>query len=299
MRLSILICSLQLRAALLARLRAILEPQQVAGVEMLIAVDNGEQTVGHKRQALLQQAKGAYVCFIDDDDLVSANYVAGLLEAVQSSPDVVAIEGKRVEPSGVSQRMLVGPAKDPRALEDPSVLRRTFNHLCPVRRELALTAGFADMDCGEDCDYSVRLQRLVKRWVYADPARVQYFYRYDPTQSATFSNAIYANRFGTNYSMEWSVWVGTGETVSCVVAGNRVVMPGPGRYDLSVTHNGKECRISTENDRAVRGESINISDPLPSRVEIVGNNTCIRLIRATVGGRPVVLRHKRAALAAL
>ena len=40
-------------------------------VELLVDIDNGERTIGEKRNQLLQRARGLFSCFVDDDDDVS------------------------------------------------------------------------------------------------------------------------------------------------------------------------------------------------------------------------------------
>jgi len=41
-------------------------------------------TIGAKRNQLLHRAKGDYVAFVDDDDLVSSDYVNKVLSAVST-----------------------------------------------------------------------------------------------------------------------------------------------------------------------------------------------------------------------
>jgi len=74
MLLSLLICSLKDRQGYLERLMQILDPQ-LSGiedkVEVIVELDNGERSIGAKRNALLDKAKGEYLAFIDDDDIIS------------------------------------------------------------------------------------------------------------------------------------------------------------------------------------------------------------------------------------
>ena len=44
-------------------------------VEVLVLTDNRKRSTGHKRQALLDMARGAYVTYIDDDDDISFDYI--------------------------------------------------------------------------------------------------------------------------------------------------------------------------------------------------------------------------------
>jgi hypothetical protein len=73
---SILIPTIETRAHFLERLLSVLTPQVVDGVEILIEKDDGESKIGAKRNRLIGRATGDYVCGIDDDDLVTSDYVA-------------------------------------------------------------------------------------------------------------------------------------------------------------------------------------------------------------------------------
>ena len=75
--LSILICSLEERKEeFLSRIISILTPQiKDNDVEIVILTDDGEMPIGTKRNLSLDVSNGKYVCFIDDDDIVSDKYV--------------------------------------------------------------------------------------------------------------------------------------------------------------------------------------------------------------------------------
>lgn len=92
MKLSILICHLDQRKHLVVRLLSVLNPQLTPEVEILTDSTPGI-SIGAKRNQLLARATGQYVVFIDDDDLVSTNYVSLILQAIQNNPDVVDMEG--------------------------------------------------------------------------------------------------------------------------------------------------------------------------------------------------------------
>jgi glycosyltransferase involved in cell wall biosynthesis len=55
-------------------------------IEIITETDNGENTVGKKRNTVLDKAKGEYVCFIDDDDMITEIYVSRTLKALESKP---------------------------------------------------------------------------------------------------------------------------------------------------------------------------------------------------------------------
>lgn len=82
MKWSILIPSVVTRGELLNRLVERLAPQieRANGqVEVVVFWNNFERQIGKLRQMMLEDARGEYVNFIDDDDLVSEDYVETIL----------------------------------------------------------------------------------------------------------------------------------------------------------------------------------------------------------------------------
>ena len=92
--LSILIPTVVGREHLLERLRSVLNPQLTEDVEVIEQKDNKEISIGKKRQELLEKATGEYVVFIDDDDMISEDYVKSIIKALESEPDCVGFEIK-------------------------------------------------------------------------------------------------------------------------------------------------------------------------------------------------------------
>jgi glycosyltransferase involved in cell wall biosynthesis len=165
MILSILICSLKSRAALLKRLQDRLAPQLTPDVEVIVKTDGGQMPIGRKRNALLDEAKGDYICFVDDDDLVSEDYVALILAACACRPDVVSfnlqhlLNGNHIGDTEHSLRHEIW-------INDTSVFPHKYyrcpNHLNPVRRDLALKVRFPEKNTLEDKEYSIKLRPMLK-----------------------------------------------------------------------------------------------------------------------------------------
>jgi glycosyltransferase involved in cell wall biosynthesis len=157
--LSILICSLHRRGIFLDRLKNILKPQVNNRVEVLCSIDDGRQSIGAKRQKLLEDAQGNYIAYIDDDDLVSSDYVDLVLKSIDKGPDVIGIhlimktDGKL---SGKTYHSLKYNTWFDEPGDEPSwrYYYRNPNHLNPVKRELALKSGFPGISMGEDRQYS-------------------------------------------------------------------------------------------------------------------------------------------------
>jgi hypothetical protein len=185
--LSILICTVPKRKTQLEWLLGYLWSQIYAHrspLEAEILVDDREElTVGEKRQALLERAKGHYIAFIDDDDAVAHDYVARLVGALSGDPeaDCASLVGVMTT-NGAKPEIFKHSISYDGWYTRAGVHYRTPNHLSAVRRTLALEVGFISKDVGEDHDYSKRLRPLLKRETSTGEAPL-YFYFYNPKQS--------------------------------------------------------------------------------------------------------------------
>lgn len=175
MILSLLICTIPKRKDLFDRLTLELRTQILAcGGEVEILADNMDGTIGAKRQRLLEQASGEYVVFIDDDDWIAEDYLRSILEALKSSPDVVGFHGW-ITTNGVHKKKFT-ISKDCDYVDTGRNYERFNNHLCPVRKVLALEAGYEDISWQEDFKYAVRLRPLIKTENFIQ--KYLYFYHY-------------------------------------------------------------------------------------------------------------------------
>lgn len=175
MRLSILICSLKHRETELNRLLTILNPQLTVDVEVLVETDGGELTIGGKRNILLNKAVGDYVCFIDDDDIVSNDYVSKILKAIETNPDCVGIEGE-VTFNGNKPKKFIQSIRYNKWFEENNIYCRCPNHLSPVKREIALQVMFPEISFQEDRVYSARIYSYLKKESFIDG--IIYFYKF-------------------------------------------------------------------------------------------------------------------------
>lgn len=146
--------------------------------------DNRTLSIGDKRNRLMAMATGDYICFVDDDDRVSPNYVANILKALSSRPDGVGFVGEMSFPMPVSGKLkrerfyhtLANRSykKSERGYERP------LNHLNPIRRDIAILYPFEAINIGEDTDWAMRICRdqVLQREVWIN--EVMYFYDFRP-----------------------------------------------------------------------------------------------------------------------
>ncbi len=153
-------------------------------VELIGMCDNKEISIGAKRQKLIELAKGEYICFIDDDDWIAYDYVKTILENTGYDAIGFQIECSNAEYPGIKE-LASASRKYPDWSDNKEGFRyvRSIYHKTPVRRELALKAGFKDMRYGEDYDYSMRIMPLIQSEAYIN--KVMYYYRFKYEEHST------------------------------------------------------------------------------------------------------------------
>ena len=188
--LSILICGLPDRNKKFFNLLENLNAQiikQDDNVELLYLLDIGEKksglTTGAKRNKLLDAAIGKYVCFVDDDDQISDNYVSLICNALKPNDvDCLGIEGVMRGPTGV-EAIFKHSIEHTTWHDDGKIYYRCPNHLNPVRSEIAKKVRFAEITFGEDADYSKRLLPHLSTEIKIEGVPLYFYltnYRFDP-----------------------------------------------------------------------------------------------------------------------
>lgn len=190
--LSILIPTLNSREAQFKNLYANLESQITKWnlqdkVEVVYFKDNKHHTVGHKRNKLMEKSCGQYVCFLDDDDDIHADYIKILFDALQSKPDCVGITGI-ITDKGQNPTEFVQSLQNKTHSKKNGQYLWPIRHLNPVKKELATKFKFTNKNNGEDTDWHIKLNRsgLLKTEVFID--KPIYFYNYDLDKSETRSS---------------------------------------------------------------------------------------------------------------
>jgi hypothetical protein len=144
-------------------------------VEECIAFDNRETSIGRKRQTLLQNAKGKYMSFIDDDDQITDAYIEDLVQTIAGDFHVMRLRGE-IAPYTFTHSLentLSGP------MARGEVFLRPPNHLNPMLTDVAKLISFGDAVRGEDLDWTIRLSKrgFLEREYRSDPSRIHYLYQ--------------------------------------------------------------------------------------------------------------------------
>lgn len=197
MKISILICTIPepyRDSFFIDRLMDVLIPQLYGigkQVEMLFEEDEMQKTVGKKRNLLLNKAKGERIIFVDDDDLVSENYVERLLEYSELDFDCVGIgveftkDGKDKSIYDYSFKKNINTRernKDSKRFGQ-RVYGRTPNHLCLWKKDVALRCQFPDRNLGEDNEWAE--QQILKGYSLHLTEEIIYFYDFRAQNTQT------------------------------------------------------------------------------------------------------------------
>lgn len=185
--LSICICSIHSRTEYLAALLAALQAQpRIREVEILVAIDGKQEAVHDKRNRLLAQATGRYICVFDDDDLPAPNYIGAILEAIDSNPgvDAILIRGRCTRDDGKAKPIEFDYALgvDGCQVRD-GVIWRSPCHLTPIRADIAKQVPFPAVRHGEDTAQVEALAPLLKTAARAGrEGEVLYHYNLDSSK---------------------------------------------------------------------------------------------------------------------
>ena len=174
----ILIPTMPGREAMLFALLQRLEPQLKLHPQASYFLDAGTGSIGVKRQRMIEKATADYIAFVDDDDMVSEDYLDRIMPRLESKPDCVGItmhvtmDGRDWHPSPIFRHSLRFRENFQWHGQD-----RTPHHLCPLRRSAAHQSRFPDLTWGEDFRFAMGLLEHLKteEWSGDEPI---YFYNY-------------------------------------------------------------------------------------------------------------------------
>lgn len=176
-KLSILIPTIPERTKSLANLLEVLSGQMRPGVEIVTINDSKEITLGAKENELLKAARGEYVVFVDDDDMVKANYIEKIFEGIEKDVDIVQIKTDYFV-SGVWTAHIIFKIGQPWVTSSQRLLLRGCSKFCPHKREIAMRIMFQDINFVEDRPYAFGLDQICKtEHIIDEPV---YEYRYNP-----------------------------------------------------------------------------------------------------------------------
>jgi hypothetical protein len=199
---SILIAHWAHRADRFERLLTALLPQceRTPALVEVVALRNRGGSLPMIRQWLLDSARGTWVNFIDDDDMVPDYYADEILTCLIVNPAVDYIGFQVMKdwdsvagiPGGISDHSLRHSGRTGDFAD--------YSHLNPVRTSIARTgsyAGYRGGNRGEDNDFRNQIISRLRQGTEAYISRIMYYYRWDLADSVQRAGYVPAQSDGT------------------------------------------------------------------------------------------------------
>jgi hypothetical protein len=157
--------------------------EQIGGlpVEHLVLCDNRARSIGAKRQALVDIARGEYIAFVDDDDDVSQDYVERLLEATKTRADVITFRQRAIY-NGLESEVHFGINNQDGPFTPGGITLRAPWHVCAWKRERVQGCLFSESNYGEDLAWCLQARRRARTAHHIDA--VIHTYRHDAATTA-------------------------------------------------------------------------------------------------------------------
>lgn len=161
-------------------------------VEILCLIDNKSMTIGEKRQALLDSARGKWIGFMDDDDGISDDYIKSLSYAMKNNPADVITFDQHCSVNG-EEFMVNFSINNPHQPWIPGSgtkkILRTPYHMCFWRSEIAKSSAFKPSSYGEDLAWCMGMYPKIRTETHID--KVLHYYQYSDSTSESIQ---YANK---------------------------------------------------------------------------------------------------------
>ena len=179
--LSILICSVDIEERQIKLKKLISElHRQISKnyaeeiVEILIDTDNMTKSVGQKRNDLINKAKGHFVCFIDDDDFITENYLSTILNHLNIGIDILLIGISHIE-NGINKTKILPSLFIDNLTTNEVVFKTNHFHLCPHKKSIAELVSFDCVNFAEDMIYSKKMGKHISNHaVIYDPIYIYF-----------------------------------------------------------------------------------------------------------------------------
>lgn len=134
----------------------------------------GGLSIGAKRQSLIQKSNGKYFAFIDGDDCVAPNYVETIVRLCARDKDAVSF---RCLFKNDHYWTVIDMSLHHRHNEDASphkIVKRKLWHVCAIKRELAVSHAFSELNHNEDWDWMERVIPNIRSEAHTTQILTQY-----------------------------------------------------------------------------------------------------------------------------
>ena len=151
--------------------------------EIIAMADAGLIRVGHKRNMLKSWANGDYLCYFDDDDEPSKNYIPAILKAIETGVDVITFKAIHYENERKIFNVDFGDHGHDRDDDKTHTAFRLPNHLCVWKRSLANRTQFPNISFGEDGQWARKMNRWIRSTHKIDEVLYHYWFSHSGTRT--------------------------------------------------------------------------------------------------------------------
>jgi glycosyltransferase involved in cell wall biosynthesis len=143
-------------------------------IEIISLCDDGEMTIGQKRNKLNELANGKYVVQWDDDDWISSNGIDMIMSAINMDVDVISYNHfTDIKDWGRLQHFhkyysIKYPPPIGKTDYDNSIIQCTPDQKCVIKTEIAKKIKFYNMNHAEDSYYMRDILPYLKTEYYID-----------------------------------------------------------------------------------------------------------------------------------
>jgi glycosyltransferase involved in cell wall biosynthesis len=183
MDISILIPTMKARERLFRQVLAEVEGQiretPEIRVEVIWESDNGELTLGQKRNVLMDRCRGKYHCFIDDDDVIARDFLKTFVPMIHADVDYdcASFVGAHYV-KGKFNKLFHHSLEYPEWGERADRFVRSVSPMNMIRTEIVRQVRYKDIRNTEDHEFSKRLMAsgLLKTEFKINPNHPIYHY---------------------------------------------------------------------------------------------------------------------------
>lgn len=135
---------------------------------------DGGLSIGKKREALVKDAEGKYLCFLDDDESIAPNYLETLMRLCTTDQDVCSFQAmvKLANFWALVDMRLAYKTND--QINPDFTVRRPPWHMCPVRSVFAKLVRFRDINNAEDFEWTEQVLKYCVTEAHTDKIIFQY-----------------------------------------------------------------------------------------------------------------------------
>jgi len=160
-------------------------------IEVVAFLDNFENSIGYKRNKLLEKSTGKFTCFVDDDDILSDEYCKTISDIIDNNENIQHIGFKvKLFINGKERQPVYHSLKYKGWYRDKGAYYRETTTLNPILSSISKQFKFSEINMGEDKKWVDLLieSKLLKEEYFIDEFMYHYYYNKSTSLSGDRQN---------------------------------------------------------------------------------------------------------------